>query len=254
MFIDTHAHLQDDLMPRIDEVLKNAENNNVKKIICASYNLKSSLDAVLISTKYEQVFATVGVHPENCDEYNDEIETKLAQLCKNKKVIAIGEIGLDYHYTKENKEKQKSVFIKQILLAYKLKLPVVIHTRDAIGDTIEIVEKYKNYFVKGGIFHCFHESKEILERILKLGFFVSYGGAITFNNAQSLRAIVSATPVDRILTETDCPYMSPVPLRGQENEPKNIPIIAQKISELKNIEINKLEKILEENTKKIYNI
>ncbi len=254
MFIDTHAHLQDDLMPRIDEVLKNAENNNVKKIICASYNLKSSLDAVLISTKYEQVFATVGVHPENCDEYNDEIETKLAQLCKNKKVIAIGEIGLDYHYTKENKEKQKSVFIKQILLAYKLKLPVVIHTRDAIGDTIEIVEKYKNYFVKGGTFHCFHESKEILERILKLGFFVSYGGAITFNNAQSLRAIVSVTPVDRILTETDCPYMSPAPLRGQENEPKNIPIIAQKISELKNIEINKLEKILEENTKKIYNI
>ncbi len=254
MFIDTHAHLQDALKVRIDEVVSNAYKSDVKKIICASYDLKSSIDAVDIATKYNGVFATVGVHPENCEEYSEEIEQKLITLCKNKNVIAIGEIGLDYHYTKQNKDIQKDVFIKQIKLANMLSLPVVIHTRDAMGDTLEIVEKYKNYFKNGGVFHCFHGSKEVLERIIKLGFYVSYGGAITFANAENLRSIVSVTPIERILTETDCPYMAPVPFRGQENEPKNIPIIAQKICEIKNVEIKNLEKILEKNTKNIYKI
>ena len=254
MFIDTHAHLQDALKIRLDEVIQNAKLNNVQKIICASYDLSSSYDAVNISTKYEGVFVAIGVHPENCEEYNDEIEQELEKLCENTNVIAIGEIGLDYHYTKQNKDVQKQVFIRQIKLADRLNLPVVIHTRDAIGDTLEIVEKYKQYFRHGGVFHCFHGSIEVLNKIIKLGFYVSYGGAITFSNANSLREVVKATPVERLLTETDCPYMAPVPLRGTENEPKNIPIIAQKISEIKNIEINNLEKILEENTQKIYKI
>ncbi len=254
MFIDTHAHLQDELLNDVENVIKNAKNNNVQKIICSSYDLNSSKSAIKLSERYEGVFATVGVHPENCEDYNDEVEKQLIDLCKNKKVVAIGEIGLDYHYSKQNKELQKDVFVRQILLAEKLDLPIVIHTRDAMGDTLDIVRKYKSHFKKGGIFHCFHGSKEVLDEICGLGFYVSYGGAITFKNANNLREIVAATPVDRILTETDCPYMSPEPFRGTQNQPKNIPIIAQKISEIKNIPLFELEKIMEINTKKIYNI
>ena len=255
MFIDTHAHLQDQLYPNLKDVLENGKQNNVQKIICASYDLNSSILSCNLSEEYEEIFATVGVHPENCEEYNEHVEQQLETLCKmRKKAIAIGEIGLDYHYTKENKETQKRVFIAQIKLAHKLKLPIVIHTRDAIGDTLEIVENYSEYIKNGCVFHCFHGSKEVLKIIMDKGFYVSYGGAITFNNANTLREIVSLTPLDRILTETDCPYMSPVPFRGKTNQPKNIPIIAQKISEIKNIEINNLEKILEENTKNIYKI
>ncbi len=255
MYIDTHAHIQDDMLKdRIDKVLFDAKTNNVKKIVCASYDIKSSCDAVNISQKYENVYAIVGVHPENCEEYNENLEKELANLCKDKKVVAIGEIGLDYHYTKENKVIQKEVFISQILLANKLKLPIVIHTRDAIGDTMEIVRKYANCLKNGVVFHCFNASEEILNEIINMGFYVSYGGVITFNNAKNLINIVEKTPLDKILTETDCPYLSPVPFRGQINEPKNINLIIKKISEIKNIDLNELEKIIENNTKKIFKI
>ena len=255
MFIDTHAHIQDDMLKdRVIEIVASAKENNVGKIVCASYDLSSSDTAVEFANKFEGVFATVGVHPENCEYYNLDVERKLIELCKDKKVIAIGEIGLDYHYTKENKERQKEVFEKQILLADKLSLPVVIHTRDAIGDTLEIVRKNKDKLKKGGVFHCFHESKEVLNEIISLGFYVSYGGVITFNNANSLREIVAYTPVERMLTETDCPYMTPVPKRGQINSPENIPLIVKKLSEIKKIDEKELEKILEQNTKNIYGI
>ena len=180
---------------------------------------------------------------------------KLRELAKNnKKVVAIGEIGLDYHFVQDNKEAQKSCFIKQIELANELDLPIVIHTRDAMGDTLDIVRKYKDKIKKGGIFHCFHGSKEVLCEINKMGFYVSYGGAITFNNANNLREIVKETTLDKILTETECPYMAPVPLRGTINEPKNIDLIFEKMCEIKNISKNELEKIIENNTKKIFNI
>lgn len=255
MYIDTHAHLQDEkLINNIDRVVLNATENNVNKIICSSYDISSSEMSVEISNKFKNVYSTVGVHPEECKEYNIDVEEKLTQLAKDKKVVAIGEIGLDYHYTEENKETQKQVFIKQIILADKLNLPIVIHMRDATGDTMQIIRQYKNHLNNGGVFHCFNASKEILDEIIKLGFYVSYGGAITFNNANSLREIVKQTPLDRILTETDCPYMTPVPHRGEINEPKNINLIIKKISEIKNIEILELEKIIENNTKNIYKI
>ncbi len=255
MYIDTHAHLQDEILKnRIDSVLNNAKEHNVKKIVCASYDLKSSYQAIDISKNHKNIYAVIGVHPENCEEYSDKVEEELTRLCKDKKVVAIGEIGLDYHYTKENKQKQKEVFIKQILLANKLKLPIVIHTRDAIGDTMEIIRKYEKYLKNGVVFHCFNASEEILNEIVGKGFYVSYGGVITFNNARNLIEIVKKTPLDKILTETDCPYLAPVPFRGQTNEPKNIDLIIKKISEIKNIELNKLEKIIENNTKNIFKI
>lgn len=255
MFIDIHAHIQDRiLVERLGNVIKNAELVNVKKIICSSYDLSSSEEAIKISKEYQNVYATVGIHPENCEKYDSEVEKKLIELCNFNKVVAVGEIGLDYHYSKENKELQKQVFINQIIMANKLSLPIVIHSRDAIGDTMQIIREYKKYLNNGVIFHCFNESEEILKEILAMGFYVSFGGVVTFNNAKNLVDIVKKTPVDRIFTETDCPYLTPVPFRGQINEPKNINLIIKKISEIKNIDLKILEKSIENNVKKIFKI
>ena len=255
MLIDTHCHLQDEvLFEKIDDVILNSNKNNVKMLICSSYDLKSSEKADELTKIYPNVYATVGVHPENCEEYNLDVENEIIDLCKNKKIVAIGEIGLDYHYTKENKDIQKQTFISQIILADKLNLPIVIHTRDAIGDTMEIIREYKNYINNGGVFHCFNASKPVLDEIVKMGFCVSYGGAITFKNSTKLREIVQQTPINSILTETDCPYMAPEPLRGSVNEPKNIVYVAQKIAELKGIDFVELERIMQQNTMRIFKI
>ncbi len=256
MLIDTHCHLNDEQLENdTKDIIERAKEHNVKKLVCVGASLSSSVKAVEIANEYDNVFAVIGVHPDDANTFNDEILDKLRELAKNnKKVVAIGEIGLDYHFVQDNKEAQKQCFIKQIELANELDLPIVIHTRDAMGDTLDIVRKYKDKIKKGGIFHCFHGSKEVLCEINKMGFYVSYGGAITFNNANSLREIVKQTPLDKILTETDCPYMAPVPLRGTINEPKNIDLIFEKMCEIKNISKNELEKIIENNTKKIFNI
>lgn len=256
MLIDTHCHLNDEQLENYTkDIIERAKEHNVKKLVCVGASLSSSVKAVEIANEYDNVFAVIGVHPDDANTCNDDILDKLRELAKNnKKVVAIGEIGLDYHFVQDNKEAQKQCFIKQIELANELDLPIVIHTRDAMGDTLDIVRKYKDKIKKGGIFHCFHGSKEVLCEINKMGFYVSYGGAITFNNANSLREIVKQTPLDKILTETDCPYMAPVPLRGTINEPKNIDLIFEKMCEIKNISKNELEKIIENNTKKIFNI
>lgn len=256
MLIDTHCHLNDEQLENdTKDIIERAKEHNVKKLVCVGASLSSSVKAVEIANEYDNVFAVIGVHPDDANTFNDDILDKLRELAKNnKKVVAIGEIGLDYHFVQDNKEAQKQCFIKQIELANELDLPIVIHTRDAMGDTLDIVRKYKDKIKNGGIFHCFHGSKEVLCEINKMGFYVSYGGAITFNNANSLREIVKQTPLDKILTETDCPYMAPVPLRGTINEPKNIDLIFEKMCEIKNISKNELEKIIENNTKKIFNI
>ena len=256
MLIDTHCHLNDEQLENdTKDIIERAKEHNVKKLVCVGASLSSSVKAVEIANEYDNVFAVIGVHPDDANTFNDDILDKLRELAKNnKKVVAIGEIGLDYHFVQDNKEAQKQCFIKQIELANELDLPIVIHTRDAMGDTLDIVRKYKDKIKNGGIFHCFHGSKEVLYEINKMGFYVSYGGAITFNNANSLREIVKQTPLDKILTETDCPYMAPVPLRGTTNEPKNIDLIFEKMCEIKNISKNELEKIIENNTKKIFNI
>ena len=177
----------------------------------------------------------------------------MIQLSKNKKVVAVGEIGLDYHYDLSPRDIQKQVFEKQILLAYKLGLPIVIHMREATQDTLEILEKNKQYIIRA-VLHCFNGSKQTLDKIMSMGFYVSYGGAVTFKNANGLLDIVKATPLDRIMLETDCPYMTPVPYRGQPNMPKYIPLVAEKICELKNISINQLQEITTKNAEKFFNL
>ena len=254
MYIDTHAHLTDKcFQDYVDDILEQSKQHGIEKIFCASYDKQSSIESVELAKKYNDVYAIIGVHPHDAKTYDEQLEKTIIQLAQNNKVVAIGEIGLDYHYDLSPRDIQKQVFEKQIDLAYQLGLPIVIHTREAIGDTMEILRKNKTK-IQGALVHCFNASKEILREIMDMGFYVSYGGAVTFKNANGLLEAVKNTPLDRIMLETDCPYMTPVPYRGKTNFPKYIPIVAQKIAELKNISVEEIEIITTQNAQKFFKI
>lgn len=244
MLIDVHAHLTDEKFFDIGGVIARAEESGVKKIICAAYDLSSSQKAVEIANKYANICACVGIHPENVDCFDETALSQLEKLAQSDKVVAIGEIGLDYHWVSDNKDLQKEVFAKQIQLANKLKKPIVVHSRDAMGDTIEIL-KY-NRVEKESLLHCFSGSVESAKILSDLNFSFSFGGVVTFKNAKTAVEVVEFLPIEKILLETDCPYMSPAPFRGTRNEPKNVVYVADKISKIKNM---KFEDVVEATTK-----
>ncbi len=252
MFIDVHAHLCDTKFDNVAKVIENANMADVKKIISASYNFPSCEKNLEFADKFENVFVTIGIHPENVEEIDDNYLQKLKKYLKNPKVVAIGEIGLDYHWKNDNKELQKKVFIEQIQLANELDLPVVVHSRDAMGDILEIL---KNHPLKReSLMHCYSGSIESAKELMKLGFSFSFGGVVTFRNAKNVQEVVKNLPIEKILLETDCPYMAPEPFRGKKNEPKYIPIIAKKIAELKNMELSKIKEITTKNCEKMFKI
>lgn len=252
--IDSHAHLQDDKFPNVEQIINNALNSGVDKIICSSSSLSASLRAVEIANKFSNVFATIGVHPEEAGQWSEDVKQKLIELSKNKKVVAYGEVGLDYFYEFCSREQQKQVFIDQIKLAHNLNLPLVIHTRDASGDTMDIIRNNLQYLTNGVVIHCFNMSLEILKEILGYGFYISLGGAITFKNARGLLDIVRNVDINRLMLETDCPYMAPEPFRGTINEPKNVEYVARKIAELKNMTVEDVKKITTRNAEKFFKI
>lgn len=252
--IDSHAHLQDEKFSNVEQIINNALNAGVDKIVCSSSSLSASLKAVEIAGKFNNVFATIGVHPEEAGEWNERVKEKLVELSKNKKVVAIGEVGLDYFYEFCSREQQKQAFIDQIKLAYSLNLPLVIHTRDASGDTMEILRENLQYLTNGVVIHCFNMSLEILKEILSYGFYISLGGAITFKNARGLLDIVREVDINRLMLETDCPYMAPEPFRGTINEPKNVEYVARKIAELKNMTIEDVKKVTTLNAERFFKI
>ena len=253
MFIDVHAHLDNVRFEEdLDTVVKNAKEKCVEKIITAGYDLNSSYVDVEIANRFENVFACVGVHPENVEGLEKNYLEKLETLLKNKKVVAIGEIGLDYHWRKDNQELQKKIFIEQIDLANKLDLPIVVHCRDAVGDTLQILKEHTPK--RESLMHCYGGSLESAKEFIKLGFSFSFGGVVTFKNAKNVQEVVKNIPLEKIMLETDCPYMSPEPFRGKVNEPKNIPIIAEKIADIKNIKIDEVEKNTTKNAEKLFKI
>lgn len=252
--IDTHAHLQDEKMLPCDVVIENANKAGVNKIICSSSDIETSKKAVLIANNYECVYATVGVHPEEANTFNETSLKELEKLAEDKKVVAIGEIGLDYHYEFATRETQKSVFIKQINLANKLGLPIVVHTRDASGDTMEILRANLDKLKNGVCIHCFNMSLEILKEIMGYGFYISIGGIVTFNNAKNVLDIVKACDINRLMLETDSPYISPVPFRGGINEPKNVVYSAKKMAELREMLFEDFDKITTDNAMRFFNI
>ena len=265
---DSHAHYNDEKFELDrEETLQKALNAGVKKIICAGYSVESSKQAIKIASEHNYIYATVGISPndiptfenENTDvkkfffeEVLNEQLIEIKKLAKSEKIVAIGEIGLDYYWNKENKQNQKSAFVKQIEIANELDLPIVIHTREAIADTIDILKKY--IVINKGVFHCCPLNIDLIREALKLGFYISFAGPITFKNSKNATDVINLVPLDRILIETDSPYLAPEPMRGTRNDSSNLIYTLKKIADVKQISVEEVAKITYENTKNIFKI
>lgn len=284
--IDSHAHLDDEKFDSDrEEIISKIKNDGIKNFITAGYSLEGSKKAVKLAEKYDFIYATCGISPNDIpkdeeslwkqiDEIENLVEThrninqmdinenqdntvnKEVQNQENKKskIVAIGEIGLDYYWEKDEqmRELQRETFVKQIQLANKLELPIVIHTRDAIIDTLEILKQ--NSVNKKGVFHCCPQNRELIKEGLKLGFYISFAGPITFKNSKNADEMINLVPNDRILIETDSPYLAPEPVRGTRNDPRNVRFIAQKIANAKNISIEEVANMTMQNMKNIFGI
>ncbi len=253
MFIDTHCHLNFHAFDQdIDQVIKNARNNGVDSIVIPGAKIDSSQKAVEIASIYENCFAAVGVHPHHAEELKGQGIKVLKDIAENDKVIAIGEIGLDYHeenLTEKIKIIQKELLKMQLEIAIVLKLPVILHCREAFEDMLPIIANYK---IKG-VFHCFGGETEDLRKVLNMGYYVGFDGNITYKNAQNLRDLVLETPLDRILIETDSPYLSPEPYRGERNIPQHVKIVAETIAGIKNIKLEEIALYTTNNAKQLFN-
>lgn len=250
MFIDTHMHIGEDFGINPQKYVENAFNKNVKVLI-ASFCEKNDLNlSTFYVDKYSCLYSCVGYHPEIASDINEDDYLQLENIINsNKKIVAIGEIGLDYHWNKDNKDKQREVFRRQLSLAEKLNLPVVIHTRDAIEETYEILKEYR----VRGVMHCFSGSREMAKKFISLGFLLGIGGVVTFKNSK-LYQVIEEVSLDNIVLETDSPYMAPEPVRGTINESANIPYIAQKIAEIKNISVEEVENITTRNASCLFDL
>lgn len=249
---DSHAHLMDKKFDNeTNSIIQRARENEIKYITNIGYNEETSRLAVEEAEKDENIFATIGLHPEHCN--TEEIDINfLKELSKSSKVVAIGEIGLDYHYDGTNRENQKKHFIKQIEIANELGLPVTIHSRDADMDMLQILKQIK--IEKGFVMHCFSSSVEVAKEVLKLGGYISFSGTITFKNARGLLEVAKLVPLDKILIETDAPYLAPEPNRGRRNEPAFVKYTAQKLADIKEMPLEKFAQVVTENTMRFYQI
>ena len=258
-FFDSHSHYNDEKFNEDrEQLIQDTYKQGITKFVCAGYNIQSSLDSLEMTKKYDFIYSICGISPNDIPQseqelwkYIDEI-SQITKQNNDKKLVAIGEIGLDYYWNKENKELQKQAFIKQIELANELELPIVIHSRDASVDTIEILKT--NSVHKKGIFHCCQLNQEMIRQALELGFYISFAGPITFKNAKSADDCVRIVPMDRILIETDSPYLSPEPHRGKRNDSRNVKFVAQKIADIKGLSLEDVAKITYENAIKIFEI
>ncbi len=253
-FFDSHAHYNDEKFDLDrDEILDKIKDAGITKIVIAGYNLSGSEKAIEIANKNDWLYATCGISPNDIEEDIEEKVEKVKELAqKSKKIVAIGEIGLDYYWNKENKEIQREFFKKQILVANELNLPIVIHSRDAYEDTISILKEIS--CKKKGIFHCCQLNQELIKNALELGYYISFAGPITFKNSKNASIIVKQVPLEKILIETDSPYLAPEPVRGTRNDSRNVIKVAEKIAEIKEIPLEDVAKQTYANAKKIFEI
>ena len=248
---DTHAHYDDSRFEEDrDELLCSLKVKGVSHIVNCGCNLKSSLSTLNLAEKYDFIFAAIGVHAHEAEETTEDDLAEIEKLYSNKKVVAVGEIGLDYHYDFSPRERQIEIFERQLILANKLNLPVIVHDREAHEDTMNLLKKHR----PKGVVHCFSGSAEMAKEIVKLGMYIGIGGAVTFKNAKKPIEVVEYLPLDRLLLETDAPYMTPVPFRGQRCDSAHIAYTAEKIAEIKGIEAQELIDICNENAKRLFNI
>ncbi len=248
-FTDTHAHIHFETdFAEINNIIKNAKENNINRLITVGISVKDSIRALEIANKFENVYSSVGIHPQDCGDYTNDDYNKLFELCKNKKVIAIGEIGLDYFREYVEKDRQKEVFRNMLKLSLEVKKPVIIHNREANRDCLDIMDKYLGGGkANGGIFHCFSGGKDVIKWAIDNNFYISYAGQVTYKSASDLKDTLKYVPKDRLLIETDSPYLAPVPKRGKKNEPSYCIYTAEFISKEINISIEKLSEVTESN-------
>ena len=253
MLIDTHCHLNDEkLLCNADRIVASFKDDGLESAICVGYDMPSSECAVTLAEKFEEIYAAVGVHPHDADTLDDEACQRILELAKHKKVVAIGEIGLDYYYDLSEREVQKSAFAKQIELANQAKLPIALHVRDAYEDTRKILFDMKGYIKNGLLLHCYSGSSEYVKIFDKLDAYYAFGGAITFKNAKHNLESLAVVPKGRLLLETDCPYMTPVPFRGKTNEPKYVSLVAQKAAQVLGMSVEEIEEITTQNAKRLF--
>lgn len=253
MFIDSHAHLDDKRFDADrDMLIKNLKNNKVDYVFNIGADLKTSQASVKLANKYDNIYAVVGVHPHSAKEVDGETIERLRELSKEDKVIAIGEIGLDYYYDNSPRDLQVKWFKEQIKLAKEVELPIVVHTRDAAQETFDILkENAKDHPV---ILHCYSGSVEMAEEYVKLGYYISLAGPLTFKNARLPKEVAEKIPMDRLLIETDCPYLTPTPYRGKRNEPIFVKYVAEEIAKIKGISLEEVARTTSENTKKAFKV
>lgn len=255
MLFDTHAHLNDDAFKDdLDATVARARENGVKYINIVGFDDKSIKRAIEIVDKYEEMYLTVGWHPVEAIDFNDDKYNMIKEIAlTNDKVVAIGEIGLDYYWDKSPKDVQKEVFRRQIALAKEVNKPIVIHCRDAMGDVLDII-KEENAKEVGGIMHCFAGSVESMEIALKENFYISLGGPVTYKNAKTPKEVAKACPLDKLLIETDCPYLTPTPYRGKRNETSYVKYVAQEIADLREMSYDKLAEETFKNACRIFKL
>ena len=250
MYIDTHCHILKEEYSNIDELITECKLKNVNKIIISGCELNNIEESIEISNKYENIYLSLGYHPSEASKItNIDIENLKNKIIQNKKVVAIGEIGLDYYWSKDNKEEQKKLFNCMLNLAEELNLPVVIHSRDAFQDTYDILKK-RNL---KGVIHCFSGNLENAKMYISIGYKLGIGGVLTFKNSK-LQDVIKFIDLNHIITETDSPYLAPEPYRGKQNSPINIPIIVQEIAKQKNVDIKEVETKIENNVKELFQI
>lgn len=254
MYIDTHAHLfYPNFNGELDQIIERAQNAGVDAILVPGTDIPTSIQAIELSKQYEMIYTAVGVHPHETKEWNDDLINQIETLAKNKKVVAIGEIGLDYYYDFSPREIQLKAFRAQIELALKLDLPIIIHNRDSNDDIMQIIREYADTSLRAQ-FHCFAGSEQDAKELIGMDHFISFPGNVTFKKADNIRRILKSIPPEYLLLETDSPFMTPVPYRGKRNEPSYIPIIADTISEIHNVSLDELAKITSYNTYKLFGI
>ena len=252
MLFDTHVHLND---PRFDEdraeLMAALPQKGLTLAMNAGCSLESSRDALNMAAPYDWLYCSVGSHPDSCDEVCDEVLEEYRKLCKLEKVKAIGEIGLDYHYEDIPREIQKKAFIAQMELARELDMPVIVHERDAHEDGMNIIRQFPT--VKG-VFHCYSGSAEMAKQLVKLGWYIGFTGVLTFKNARKAVETAQAIPLERIVIETDCPFMAPEPFRGKRCDPSMVSRVAEKLAELRGISVEEAQRATFENGKRLYRI
>ena len=248
MFIDTHCHITSDDYDDISLLIEKIKNNGIKKIIVNGTDMKSNLEVLELVRKYDIVYGAIGFHPTELENFTDDDFEWLNEHINDDKIVALGEIGLDYHYENTDKNKQNYVFKKQLDIAEKYNKPIIVHSRDSIQDTLDILKKYN---LKGSL-HCFSGSLEMALEFIKYGYLIGVGGVVTFKNAKNIVNVIKNIDLEYILLETDSPYLTPEPYRKYKNDSSYIPIIAEKIAEIKNVDINIIEKNTNANAERLF--